>query len=317
MAGGADETPALHTASEEVEEVAAVEAAPEESSPEEIVIEEAPAVEPVAEKIEIEKAETEESSPATELEEIKETKEEAQIQEVAIESIPKPEPVPLKITQSFQPAHLDQFSRDRFYIQPLIGADRFLLIDPHLLEIVISEKLTCRIGTISSFTGNLQFSQWRSAYGERIPLIEVAGSGVLFLADRRQEIFIISLNNEVIHVEAHHLLVAQHALQVEPYIIEERVGNSFSMLKISGRGTLALTCQTKPLTLNVHESLPVNIPADALIAWSGNLAQDIIQDQELRKVMSSEEEMTFLRFTGIGDVVVEQGGLWGDRRGNK
>ena len=87
------------------------------------------------------------------------------------------------------------------------------------------------------------------------------------------------------------------------------------MVRVSGRGTLALTCQTKPLTLNVHESLPVNIPADALIAWSGKLDSEVIEDEELRKfMMASEEVSVFLRFTGSGDVVVEQGGLWGDRR---
>ena len=90
------------------------------------------------------------------------------------------------------------------------------------------------------------------------------------------------------------------------------------MVRISGRGNVALTCGTKPLTLHVQSGLPVNIPADVLIAWSGELASEIIQDQELRRVlMTTETETLFCRFTGTGDVVVEQGGLWGDRRSRK
>lgn len=221
----------------------------------------------------------------------------------------------------FPPANLDQFSRDRFHVQPLIGADRFLLIDPHLLEIIISERLICRRGSISSYTGNLQFSPWLTEYEKTIPLIQVDGSGIVFLSDKRKEIFMLSLNNETIFVESNHLLVAQSALKVEPYIMEQSgASGSLSIVKVSGRGTLAVTCMTKPLTLNVYQAMPVNIPADALIVWSGNLKNDFVNDDELRKIMmfsDEDEEVMLLRFSGNGDVVVEQGSLWGDRRAKK
>ena len=214
----------------------------------------------------------------------------------------------------YHPANLDQFSKDRVSIQPLTGSDRFWLMDPHLLEIILSDKLICRIGTISSYTGNLQFVP--IADQAALPLIQVEGSGILFLADRRKEIFLISLNNEVIHVESNHLLAAQSTLQIEPQFFQQnsRPGQAFAVVKISGRGTLALTCQTKPLTVNVHQGLPANIPAQAVIAWSGNVTSEILDDEDLRKVMMMSDDALFLRFRGAGDVVVEQGGLWGDRR---
>jgi uncharacterized protein (AIM24 family)/tetratricopeptide (TPR) repeat protein len=228
-------------------------------------------------------------------------------------------PFPQMQTQElYQPANLDQFSRERFYVQPLIGADRFLLIDPHLLEIIISERLVVRKGTISSFTGNLTFDAWRPQYEESIPLTQVNGSGILFLADRRMEIYIISLNNESLYVESNHLLVAQAALKVEPLFFRQTgTENGFSMVKVSGRGTVALTCQTKPLTLNVYETMPANIPADALIAWSGRLECDMLSDEELQSIMMPGGDSLLLRFTGSGDVIVEQGSLWGERRSRK
>jgi tetratricopeptide (TPR) repeat protein len=228
----------------------------------------------------------------------------------------KPEPEPEHtMSEEEASANLDQFSRDRLHIQPIIGSDRFLLIDPHLLEIIISDRLICRIGTISSYTGNLHFTPVEESKG-KVPLIEVSGTGILFLADRRKEIFLISLNNEALYVETNHLLVAQSSLKVEPQTFHQKEkGASFSIARISGRGTLALTCLTKPLTVNVNEELPANIPAQAVIAWSGKLVSEVMDDAELRKIMmNSDSEAMFLRFRGAGDVVVEQGGLWGDRR---
>lgn len=224
---------------------------------------------------------------------------------------------PLQTKELYQPANLDQFSRDRYYVQPLIGADRFLLIDPHLLEIIISDRLIVRKGTISSFTGNLSFEPWQKD-DQSLPLIQVSGAGILFLAERRQDIYLISLNNETLFVESNHILVVQSALKVEPhFFVKTPADDSFAMVKVSGRGTLALTCHSKPLTLNVYDAMPANIPADALIAWSGRLSCDILADADLHKIMMAGEGTILLRFTGSGDVVVEQGSLWGERRTKK
>lgn len=241
----------------------------------------------------------------------------------ATEEIPAPEEIRVPQAPSggpgYQPANLDQFSRERFHVQPLIGSERFTLIDPHLLEIILSDKLVCRTGTIASYTGHLQFSQWQSDYGQRVPLVQVEGAGIVFLADRRKEIFILSLNNESLFVDPNHLLGVQSALSIEPFLIQQQgTHRDFVMVRVTGHGTVALTYHTKPLTLHVQEGLPVNIPADALIAWSGKLMPEVIQDSVLRRVlMTTEAETLFCRFTGTGDVVVEQGGLWGDRRARK
>ncbi len=221
--------------------------------------------------------------------------------------------------QLFSPANLDQLSRERFYIQPIIGADRFLLIDPHLLQIVLSEKLICRTGTISSYTGNLQLLPWETEHGEVFPLLEIRGNGIAFFADRRKEIFILSLTQENIHVEANHILVAQSALTLQAQMLNDNPpARSLPIVNISGRGTIALSCQRRPLTLKVQQDLPVHVPSEALIAWSGNLKVEVIHDAGLRKVlMTAPEEGGFLRFIGTGDVVVEQGSLSGDRRAKK
>ena len=209
-----------------------------------------------------------------------------------------------------KPLSLDFFSRDRFYIQPLTGADRFLLVDPHLLEIVLSEEIIIRKGTMSSFCGEIKFDFLKSE-GIGTPLIRCQGAGVIFLSHERREIFLFSLNNEEVNIEESHFLVAQGSLTITGKHIE----NTITYLNIKGVGTLGISIKSHPLTLNVLSSMPVNIYSDALIAWSGNLNALIIREDDIKGIMTcSEENAVPLKFKGIGDVVVEQGSLWGDRR---
>lgn len=209
-----------------------------------------------------------------------------------------------------KPLSLDFFSRDRFYIQPLTGADRFLSVDPHLLEIVLSEEIIIRKGTMSSFSGEIKFDFLKSK-GIYTPLIRCQGSGVVFLSHERREIFLFSLNNEEVNIEESHFLVAQGSLTITGKHIEDTI----NYLNIKGIGTLGISIKSHPLTLNVLSSLPVNIYSDALIAWSGNLNAQMIGEDEIKGIMTCYEENAVpLRFKGIGDVLVEQGSLWGDRR---
>lgn len=213
----------------------------------------------------------------------------------------------------YKPLSLDYFSKDRFYIQPLTGADRFLLVDPHLLEIVLSNEIMIKRGTISSFSGDIKFEHMPLDIIEDLPIVKCTGAGVLFLSHQRKEILLFSLNNEEVNLEASHFLVAQGTLSISPkYLIEQ---GQIPYLNIKGTGTLGISIRSQPLTLNVLSSMPVNIYSDALIAWSGNLSIKIIQEETVKNIMVSYEENAIpLEFRGIGDVVIEQGSLWGDRR---
>jgi uncharacterized protein (AIM24 family) len=197
-------------------------------------------------------------------------------------------------------------------IQPLTGADRFLLVDSHLLEVVLSHEIIIKKGTISSFSGEMKFEPTPFNFKD-IPFIKCTGTGIIFLSHERKEILLFSLNNEEVNIEANHFLVAQSTLSIDAkYLIDQ---NQIPYLNIKGTGTLGISLRSQPLTLNVLSSMPVNIYSDALIAWSGNLSINIIQEEELKNIMVSYEENAIpLEFRGIGDVVVEQGSLWGNRR---
>lgn len=212
----------------------------------------------------------------------------------------------------YKPLSLDYFSKDRFYIQPLTGADRFLLIDPHLLEVVLSHEIIIKKGTISSFSGDIKFEHMLLDV-EDLSLIKCTGAGILFLSHQRKEILLFSLNNEEVNIEASHFLVAQGTLSISTeYLIEQ---DQIPYLNVKGTGTLGISLRSQPLTLNVLSSMPVNVYSDALIAWSGSLSIQIIQEESFKNIMVSYEENAIpLEFSGIGDVVVEQGSLWGDRR---
>jgi len=233
---------------------------------------------------------------------------------ISVEEVPKEIPIiaPEAQPSIYKPLSLDYFSKDRFYIQPLTGADRFLLVDSHLLEVVLSHEIIIKKGTISSFSGEMKFEPTPFNFKD-IPFIKCTGTGIIFLSHERKEILLFSLNNEEVNIEANHFLVAQSTLSIDAkYLIDQ---NQIPYLNIKGTGTLGISLRSQPLTLNVLSSMPVNIYSDALIAWSGNLSINIIQEEELKNIMVSYEENAIpLEFRGIGDVVVEQGSLWGNRR---
>jgi len=225
----------------------------------------------------------------------------------------KEEQVVSIIEPIYKPLSLDYFSRDKFYIQPLTGADRFLLIDPHLLEIVLSEEVIIRKGSISSYSGKINFELLKFDNVE-IPLVKCQGAGVLFLTHERREIFLFSLNNEEVNIEESHFLLAQSSLHIEAKLIESKTG-LLNYLNIKGTGTIGITIKSAPLTLNILASMPVNIYSDALIAWSGKVDIKLIEEEQIKGIMARFSENAFpIKFEGIGDVVVEQGILWGDRR---
>ncbi len=247
------------------------------------------------------------------IEEEKEEEIEERKSEEAVIFPEKEEQVVSIIEPTFKPLSLDYFSRDKFYIQPLTGADRFLLIDPHLLEIVLSEEVIIRKGSISSYSGKINF-EFLKFDNIDIPLVKCKGAGVLFLTHERREIFLFSLNNEEVNIEESHFLLAQSSLHIEAKLIESKSA-LLNYLNIKGTGTIGITIKSAPLTINILASMPVNIYSDALIAWSGKVNIKLIEEEQIKGIMARFSENAFpIKFEGIGDVVVEQGILWGDRR---
>ncbi len=230
-------------------------------------------------------------------------------------------PAPSPIVQSerfveslpIRPVNLGIYAREQLYVYAPVGSERFLLLEPHLLEIVISDRVIFREGALVGYSGELEFTDMELTPG--LPVIQAKGYGLMFLAYERRSIHLISLNEETIYISMPCFLVAQATLHLEPQVITQSNNRMFSYLKVSGTGTVGFVIRTKPLVLKVLRHMPAVVHSDAVIAWSGSLRVIPVEDPRTRALLRSySEDAIPVRFEGVGDLIAEQGALWGDRR---
>ncbi|HEV7921371.1 MAG TPA: AIM24 family protein, partial [Thermoanaerobaculia bacterium] len=118
------------------------------------------------------------------------------------------------------------------------------------------------------------------------------------------------LNEEFIYVEGRNLLALEDTLtyRVEP-IYDTSYQRKIDVVKIFGRGSLAISTSIEPLTLRVTREYPLSISSNALVAWTGNLIPSVMDDKSLENVMIptvAGDDGFKIRFEGEGVVVSEQ-----------
>src|SRR5205807_951418 len=120
---------------------------------------------------------------------------------------------------------------------------------------------------------------------------------------------LLDLNEEFIYVEGRNLLALEDTLtyRVEP-IYDSAYQRKIDTVKIFGKGSLAISTSIEPLTLRVTREYPLSISSNALVAWTGNLIPQVMDDQTLQNVMieTADDSGFKIRFEGDGVVVSEQ-----------
>ena len=224
-----------------------------------------------------------------------------------------PEPDVSEAEKEVRPVNLGLYAREQLYIHPPAGSERFLLLEPYLLEVVLSDRVLFREGAMVAFNGHLIFERFDVT--DDFSLIQARGLGILFLSYSRYSIHLISLNEEKIFISLPNFLVAQANLEITPRLITQTNNRIFPYLEISGTGTVGFILRSKPLDIKVMRNLPAVVNSDAIVAWSGSVHVESVEDPQVKSLVRAYNEQALpLRFQGIGDVIVEQGALWGDRR---
>lgn len=185
-------------------------------------------------------------------------------------------------------------------------APRFSLLGRGLLEATFSGKLFIKQGTIYSYSGNLTFWVKEPRGDAPPPLVIVTGSGRLILTDRDREVTLVEVHDEKIHVDPGHVLAADEGLV--PRMVRIGEGEqALEILEIEGRGTVALSLTSRPLTLFITPELPASVPAASLIYWNGNLSPRVIDDTDVFAVMAAGPRPgALVRLEGTGQLMVEQ-----------
>ena len=191
------------------------------------------------------------------------------------------------------------------------GASKtFTLHENGFLEINFARNVHVKRGTVSSYSGNLKFVAESGLLGTTAqPLVKAVGQGKIFVYAKGRKTFLLDLNEEFIYVEGSNLLALEDSLtyRVEP-IYDASYQRKIDIMKIFGKGSLAISTSIEPLTLRVTREYPLSISSNALVAWTGNLIPTVVDDSSLDSVMIENvgPGAFRVRFEGDGVVVSEQ-----------
>src|SRR5947207_2210315 len=188
------------------------------------------------------------------------------------------------------------------------GASKtFALHENGFLEINFARNVHVKRGTVSSYSGNLKFLAESGLLGTTAQtLVKAQGRGKIFVYEKGRKTFLLDLNDEFIYVEGRNLLALEDTLtyRVEP-IYDSSYQRKIDTVKIFGKGSLAISTSIEPLTLRVTREYPLSISSNALVAWTGNLIPQVMDDQTLQNVMieTADDSGFKIRFEGDGVVV--------------
>lgn len=191
------------------------------------------------------------------------------------------------------------------------GASKtFTLHENGFLEINFARNVHVKRGTVSSYSGNLKFIAESGLLGTTAQtLVKAVGQGKIFVFEKGRKTFLLDLNDEFIYVEGSNLLALEDSLtyRVEP-IYDASYQRKIDVVKIFGKGSLAISTSIEPLTLRVTREYPLSISSRALVAWTGNVIPTVVDDESLENVMIETEGTGGfkIRFEGDGVVVSEQ-----------
>src|SRR5438132_3062415 len=146
---------------------------------------------------------------------------------------------------------------------PPLRPQIFHSLGNNLVEVDFSGKVFIKQGTVYSYSGNLTFWVKDPRPGGHPALVIITGTGKLILTDKGREITFMQVEDETVYVEPSHLLACEETLTPRYAPLGE--GPGLEVLVLEGRGMVALSVASKPISLTVPPSLLVSVPPPSFI----------------------------------------------------
>jgi uncharacterized protein (AIM24 family) len=202
--------------------------------------------------------------------------------------------------------------------------DAFVLQNKKLLKVNMAAaggQVLTKAGAMIAYQGQMNFARkgggagkWlkKQVSGEQFTLMEVTGTGDLFLADASNDIVLLYINNEAMGVESLNLLAFTPSISWDIKMVRgagAMAGGMFTV-ELQGTGYLALISKGEPMALTVTPDQPTYTDPNATIAWSSGLEPSMKVDANLSSLKGIFGSMTSgetfqLAFQGTGYVIVQ------------
>ncbi|MCC7078624.1 MAG: AIM24 family protein [Acidimicrobiia bacterium] len=201
------------------------------------------------------------------------------------------------------------------------AADPFTLQNKKLLKVFLHYgPVITRRGAMVAYQGDAQFehggsggaARWmkKVATGEGLPIMNVQGTGELFLADFAKDIQVLYLENDMLTCNGANVL-AFHAASIQ-WDIQRVSGGIAGMMAgglynvtLQGTGYVALTTNGEPVILDVAAA-PTFADAQAVVAWTSGVQTGIKTDVSAKTLIGrGSGESIQVAFGGQGWVMVQ------------
>lgn len=202
--------------------------------------------------------------------------------------------------------------------QETSGADPFTLQNKKLLKVFLQYgPVKARIGSMVAYQGDAKFEHGGSGgvggflkskmTGEGVPIMDVVGSGEVFLANAAAEIQIMYLDNDQVWVNGANVLAFSASIKHDI----QMVGGAGAMagglynVTLTGTGYVAITTDGPPVVLDVAGA-PTFADPQAVVMWTQGVAMNVKSDVSMKTLIGKSSGETFqMGFSGQGWVMVQ------------
>ena len=208
------------------------------------------------------------------------------------------------------------------YTEIAAGDQQFQLQNSRLLRVSLTHgPVQASAGSMVAYQGDVTFENKgsgglgkmlkKAATGEGTKLMEIAGTGEVFLADEAQQIQVMYLENDQISANGKSVLAFSSSIEwdinrVSSGVAGMMAGGMFNMT-LKGSGYVALKTDGDPVMLDVASAPTFGDPS-AVVMWTSGVQMSVKTDTTggLKSLARGGSGETFqLAFTGQGHVLVQ------------
>lgn len=204
--------------------------------------------------------------------------------------------------------------------QEVSSNDQFTLQNKKLLKVQMQYgPVWARSGSMVAYQGQINFKNKGSGglgkmfkqavTGEGVDMMEAAGSGELFLADKAADIQVLYMDNDELSINGQNVLAFSHSIDWDIHRIQARgaamTGGLYNV-SLRGTGYVAVTTKGEPVALEVSGGNTFVDP-QAAVLWTAGTRMDVRVDTGgLSSMVRGGTGETFqMAFSGQGHVVVQ------------